>query len=393
MRNIDIVKISKNHKPKKTKQIYRVPRQDKKSIRTKKLTIGLGFGLFNGIKTIFNSSIFMFSFLRNLFSYKPLFFIFIPLVYFELRYLLVLKPDQILSSIKSILTPQNTFQFVAYGLAIIVLLILSWLFDTFVVSALMRYNFQKIDHRKSTALRNINEALKNTGTMVLAKIQRKLVFIFCFIMFCLLIYCSFILGYGSLTNQITLYILSSIFIVIIYALYVKFRFTLQASSAIGLDSQKKKFTISLGQAFRHPVRSFLQSFLWILIFVIITLLCSYLAYSLINLLINSESVATNIGYLSIYSALIYILWSCWTAFSVGYWSSLENYEKHMTRLSFYADHDSDYFAFWILVIIILIALITYFAISFIFSSEISEFLVSIWNSLPDTVKINIPKPN
>lgn len=393
MKSIDIIKISKSPKPKKPKQIYHVPRQDKKKLRSKKLSMGLGLGLFNGIKTVFDSSVFMFSILRGLFSYKPLIFIIAPLIYFELRYLLVLKPDQILSSIKSILTPQNTFQFVAFGLAIIVLLILSWLFDTFIVSALMRYNFQKIDHRKSTAIRNINETVKNTGTMVLAKIQRKFVFIFLILSFVLLIYCSFILGYGSLTNQITFYILSSAFFVIIYTFYIKFRFTLQASSAIGLSNQKKKFSNSLAHTFKHPLRSFFQSLLWILILFLIILISSYMAYLLINLLISSEAVVANIFYLSTYSVLIYILWSCWTAFNVGYWSFIENYEKHMTRFSFYADRDNDYFAFWILVIIILIILITYFAISFVFASEISEFLVIIWNSLPETVKINVPKPN
>jgi len=393
MKNIDIVKISKKSEPKKTKQIYRVPRQHKKSISSKKLSIGLGFGLLNGFKAIFDSSVFLFFFLRNIFSFKPLFFIFSPLVYCELRYLFVLKPDQILSTTKSLLTPQNTFQFVAFGLVISVLLIVSWLLDSFIVSGLMRYYFQRIDHRKSTALRNINETIKNTATIVLAKVQKKLVFITFFILLCSLLYCSFVVGYGSIKNQISLYILSSILMFFIYTFYLKFRFVLQSSSAIGLNSQKKKFTISLAQAFKHPVRSFLQSSFWISLFLMIIFLSFFLAYFLINLLINTESVATNIVYLSVYSALIYILWSCWSAYSIGYWSALENYEKNMTKLSFYADKDSDYFAFWVLVTAIIVVLIAYCVIGFIFSSMISEFLVSIWNSLPDTVKINIPKPN
>jgi uncharacterized membrane protein len=78
---------------------------------------------------------------------------------------------------------------------------------------------------------------------------------------------------------------------------------------------------------------------------------------------------------------------------VGYWASLTNYEKHMSKIGFHIDREGDYFGFWIIIIAVLVVLVLYFVVSFMFSAQISEFLTNAWNALPDSFKLNIPKPN
>jgi len=390
MKNIDIVKVSKKPSNKEAQRTKK-PKLAKKS--KKKIGFALGYGIFEGLRSVFDGSIFAFSFLRNAFSLKPLLFILVPLIYFEIKYLFVLKPDEILTSLKSFLTPQNTFQFVAIGLVALLLIIISWLLDTIIVSGLYRYKFQKIDYRPAKATASIDDMVKFSGGASISKVIKAVFFIISFILFGALFYLGYILGYGSLSTQITLFFIISIFVLVYYSIYLKFRFTMQNSSAISLGLGSNKFITSLKQSFSHPLRSFCQGIVWLFTLLISVSLSGLFTYLLIRNLTANDSIGINVASLTIFTFVIYATWSIWNTFTVGYWASLTNYEKHMSKIGFHIDREGDYFGFWIIIIAVLVVLVLYFVVSFMFSAQISEFLTEAWSILPDTIKINVPKPN
>jgi hypothetical protein len=108
---------------------------------------------------------------------------------------------------------------------------------------------------------------------------------------------------------------------------------------------------------------------------------------------STESFSLNVLYLSLITTSIYLLWTAWTALQGGFWAGLVNYEKSTSHIYFQSDEDGGYLGLWVLAVVLLLVVAMYFAISFAFSSEISSVLSQIWDKLPDTIKINIPKPN
>ena len=399
MKNIDIVRRDKKNSSKKVeKPFYSVPKYSKKPktlTKNSKKHIGLGlfFSLKYAFKSIFNPDIFLLSFIRNIFSLRTLFFSILAFVYFSVSYVAVLKPDELLSSLKSFLSPSNTFQFVGIGLIVLFLITISWLMDSIILPTIYRYEYQKIDLRPIKSIRVFLEITRNIGSIVFNKLNKLIVFIPSLIMATLFVYALYILGYGSLKLQISLFIFALIIIFIGFFIYTKFRYYMQVSSAIALNSDQKKFLISFRQSHFKPIRSTLQSIIWA--FVLFVFICLSLAvvYVEISILNNSYSMASNILILSASTTIIYLIWSVWTSFQAGYWTGILNYERSVTKLHFSADQESGYLGFWVLIIILLIIFAFYFALSFAYSAQLSEFLVNIWDKLPDTIKINLPKPN
>ena len=176
MKNIDIVKAGKNSEQNSKKDhIYHVPRDVKPKIKSKPKKIkpsGLGvwFALKSGLSSIFSSDIFLPALLRNIFSLRTTILVLIPIIYFQIKYFIVLKPDQVLSRLKSFISPQNTFQFVGLGLVVLVAIILSWLADTIILPALYRYKYQKIDNRPVKIFNSLKESLRNMGSFSANKI-------------------------------------------------------------------------------------------------------------------------------------------------------------------------------------------------------------------------------
>lgn len=397
MKNIDIVKVDKKNSKSKEEAIYRAPKslknQNNRPKRQKNIGLGIGFAIKSSILSVFDSGIFLASFIRNIFSIRTIFFIAIPIIYFQLKYIIVLKPDQLLDRLKSFISPQNTFQFVGFGLAFLIIVILSWLADTILMPGLYRYRYQKIDSRPTKVSIAIKESIRNIGGISLNKLIKALIFIGFFLLLVLSIYLMYVVGYGSLKSQFSLYITVLMVFSFIYLIYVKFRFYMQTSYSIALGSSQNKLLISSKQSFMRPLRSIAQSFIWSGVLLAVITISLGLVFLESQILYNTESISLNILYLSIITTSLYLLWSSWTAFQVGYWSGLVNYERALSHVHFQADEESGYFGLWILIIVIMIIIAVYFFVSLVLSSQLSDILVGIWDKLPDSIKINIPKPN
>ncbi len=397
MKNIDIVKVNKKNSKSKEEAIYRAPKslknQNNRPKRQKNIGLGIGFAFKSSILSVFDSGIFLASFIRNIFSIRTIFFIAIPIIYFQLKYIIVLKPDQLLDRLKSFISPQNTFQFVGFGLAFLIIVILSWLADTILMPGLYRYRYQKIDSRPTKVSIAVKESIRNVGGISLNKLIKALIFIGFFLLLVLSIYLMYVVGYGSLKRQFSLYITVLMVFSFIYLIYVKFRFYMQTSYSIALGSSQNKLLISSKQSFMRPLRSIAQSFIWLGALLAVITISLGLVFLESQILYNTESISLNILYLSIITTSLYLLWSSWTAFQVGYWSGLVNYERALSHVHFQADEESGYFGLWILIIVIMIIIAVYFFVSLVLSSQLSDILVGIWDKLPDSIKINIPKPN
>lgn len=397
MKNIDIVKVNKKNSKSKEEAIYRAPKslknQNNRPKRQKNIGLGIGFAFKSSILSVFDSGIFLASFIRNIFSIRTIFFIAIPIIYFQLKYIIVLKPDQLLDRLKSFISPQNTFQFVGFGLAFLIIVILSWLADTILTPGLYRYRYQKIDSRPTKVSIAVKESIRNVGGISLNKLIKALIFIGFFLLLVLSIYLMYVVGYGSLKSQFSLYITVLMVFSFIYLIYVKFRFYMQTSYSIALGSSQNKLLISSKQSFMRPLRSIAQSFIWLGVLLAVITVSLGLVFLESQILYNTESISLNILYLSIITTSLYLLWSSWTAFQVGYWSGLVNYERALSHVHFQADEESGYFGLWILIIVIMIIIAVYFFVSLVLSSQLSDILVGIWDKLPDSIKINIPKPN
>jgi hypothetical protein len=152
---------------------------------------------------------------------------------------------------------------VGVGLVLVLLVIASWLADTIILSAIYRYKYQKIDSRSTRISGSIADILKDIGAVSLNKLAKTTIFIGIIILFSLSIYSMYIVGYGELKNQITLYILVSAVLSLLYLLFTKFRFYLQASVAVGMSSKPNKLIASATQSFLRPARSLAHSAVWL----------------------------------------------------------------------------------------------------------------------------------
>ena len=399
MKNIDIVKVGKNSSANKNNQdsIYRVPRSPKnkpkpRKARSKRIGLGIGFIAKQTIGGMFDGDIFLASLIRNIFSIRTILFVLIPIWYFQLQYLFVLKPDQLLSRLKSFISPQNTFQFVGLGLAILILIILSWLADTILVPAIYRYKYQKIDGRKAKMLNTFKESIRNSAAISANKLYKFITIAIIAGLFIASLYFMYIIGYGSVRSQLWLSVPVVLIFSFIILIYSKFRLYMQASVSVGLSSEQGKYRISFKQAFLKPLRSIQQMSLWLVFFLLAIFASLAVLYLEIQVLAAGLPAIKVALFMAILMTSIYLIWTFWTSFQSSFGVAMLNYERSITKLHFQIDEDSGYFGFFIIIILLLIVIAIYFAVSFALSTQISDILVSIWEKLPDSVKVNLPKP-
>ncbi len=394
-RNIDIARVEKNKPHGASASSTRAKRQrsPQKPLIADSTSYASYFTLlWSGITAIFSSEIFLLSLLRNLLSLRVLCFAILPLVYFQLHFLSVLKPDQALVKLKLILAPSNTFQFIMLVSVVFLLMLASWLADTIIIPALIRLRYQQLDRRKALISAALADSLKGVVSNSLQKLTKLIVLIFVLVLVVVGYYAIYLLGYGSLSIQIWFYCLFSILVLVILCLFISFKFWLQASTAIGSGYGKSKFLMSIKQVSLHPGRALCYGISW-LGFLSATIFASLgLAYAEILLLQTIQSVTANILWLAIFTTLLYILWSIWSASQVGFWTALVRSRRHPAHLVFSSEGESGYMGLLVVVITILLISGAFLAICVAYSSQLSLVLSEVWSRLPDTIKINLTKP-
>lgn len=348
--------------------------------------------LASAFRAIATADIFQFAFVRNLFSIRVLFFATLPIFVYQLRYVFVLKPNELLDGVKTSLGGSGTSTIVAVGLAILTLAIISWLADSLITPAIIRYRFQQLDHRQVL----ISRTLKESSSVVLHNVWQKAVKIIVFLLlitFMLLAgYFAYVLGYGSSQQQIVFYGLLSFVGIIIFALYFALRFWLQTITAVGDTGEQGTIGLAFKQLIKHPLTSLGYSMSWIfgLSFVMA------LSFSIVALVIygldNTRVVSLHIIFLAGSTTLLCILWSVWTAWQNGYWTKLVHSRSYEMRLVLSHEDQLRYWHFLVLIIVVLFIITSYVVLVFVLSDQLNALLHSISSKLPSSFELNLPKP-
>lgn len=407
-RNIDIAKVRKQgsikHAHKSEERIKNIYEPDKevpsiesktyKSSSRKKHSSSNKyiFALSQSVRSLFSSDIFGFSLLRNIFSLRVIIIALMPFFYIQLKYLLVLKPDEILSKVKSIVSPDNTFQFMMWGLALLVLFILSWLADSILLPSMYRYNYQKLDRRGVNVGSSIGDILNNFLTTVSAKLIRLIIVISGFIILAALIYFSYVLGYGSISNQVYgVLIIFSVFGVLAL-IYESFHHWGGVITSVELYDSVDKYRRVSSQTLLRPLSSIGYGLSWA-IGLILTLTLSVLIVIAEVYLLRSPLVGINsVLLLAAATTCLYLLWSTWTASNVGYWTSIVHSRSAESKIRFGSAKEGSLVGLGIVIIIIMLIIGGYLILAFLFSTQVSEILLNFWRKLPENVRLNLSKP-
>ena len=258
---------------------------------------------------VFKSAIFQLSLLRNLLGIRAFVFAVLPLLYFQLNYILVSKPDHILNKIKAVVTAQNTSGFItlaAVGLAVV---LISFLADLLIYPAITRYYYQLLGKRKPKMSRALNESMSLSYGSLASRSIKLLMFVVTAVLIAGIFYVSYILGYGDLRQMVIFSSIGLLVALIIYCLYVNFKFWTQTGFAIEGDEGEGRFLVSFRSTFGHPLGSIGFAINWLItlaFFVIVSLL---LAVSEVLIVNSLDSVWYQIGTLALGTTLVYLIWT------------------------------------------------------------------------------------
>ena len=398
-RKIDIARVNKAKTTSRASSIGPTPKDHsehqpkaKPASRSKAKIAYLSL-IWSSITAVFRSDIFMLSFLRNLLSIRVLLFAILPFVYFQLRYMLILKPDKILVNLKAVLDPSNSFRFITWLAAGFLLVLVSWLADTIIYPALVRIRYQQLDDRKPVIKNAIGDSLKGIIPNSLQKLTKSAVALALIAIALAGYYAMYIMGYGELRLQIWLYVIFSLVVLVVFCIYTSFRLWLQVTTAIGSNQGKSKLVISARQVMLHPLSGFWHGFNWLVSLAAFVAASLALVGAEIYLLIKVQSVTLNILLLAVFTTALYLLWTVWSASRVGYWSYIVHFRRHIAKLGFSSEAETSYIGLWIVIIAVLLVFGLFLAICIAYSGDLSALLSSIWTKLPDTIKVNLPRPN
>lgn len=348
--------------------------------------------LASAFRSIAVADIFQFAFVRNLFSLRVLFFATLPIFVYQLRYIFVLKPDELLEGAKSGLGGESTSAIIAVGLAILTLIVISWLADSLITPAIIRYRYQQLDHRYVQISRTLRESSSVVLHNVWQKAVKAMVFILLVIILLIATYVAYVLSYGSTQQQVIFYGVIVIISALLFILYFSLRFWLQTITAIGDMGDQGTISLAFRQIVRHPLVSLGYSLSWIIGLLFVIGLSLALVALVIYGLDNTSVVSVHIILLASSTTLICILWSAWTAWQDGYWTKLVHSRSHEMRLVMSHEDQLGYWHFLVLVIAILFIIGLYVIVAFVFSDQINALLQNIGSRLPNSFELNLPKP-
>lgn len=343
-------------------------------------------------KAVFDSNIFQLSLLRNLLSVRALLIALIPFVFFQLRYFLVLKPDQILERARSLFDPQNSSILITSAGLILAVVLISFLADSVISPALLRYNFQKLGKRKVKMYQSLADSMSLSYGSIAQRILKFLVFIVFASFVLALFYGAYVFGYGSISEQISYISVVAAIAIIILSLYFCFKYWLQASFAIGSKGGRSKIAIPFDRVFKHPINSIGMGLNWLVSLAVFASLGLGVAALEIYFVEITSSIMSQLLILAAGTTLVYLIWTIWMAWQSGYWSSIVEHYATTERLEFEVIPEPRYWQFVSLVIILLLVVVGFIIFSYMNADRLINLLQDISNRIPANLNINLPKP-
>lgn len=343
-------------------------------------------------RAVFDSNIFQLSLLRNLLGIRAPLIALIPFVFFQLRYFLVLKPDQILAKAKNLVDPQNSSALITTSGLVLAAILVSFVADSIISPALQRYNFQKLAGRKVKMSGCLADAMSLSYSSAGQRLMKLVILVVTLSLVAGILYLAYIFGYGSLSGQISYFAMAMPIILIMASLYFSFKYWLQASFAIAGKDSRNRLMVAFDRILKHPLNSFGTGLIWVLKLMIFSLLAVGIAGLEIYLINSTGSIMAQLAVLALGTTLIYLIWSVWTAWQAGYWSSIVEYHATKERLLFEPVMDARYWQFISLVIIFALVVISYIIFCYMNADKIIVFLQGLSQRLPENLKITLPKP-
>lgn len=404
-RNIDITRVPKgdsfsvsNKSPKNSTSADRVETKPLalESRKSKKNKINSKFGYFTALRnsfiSVFSSDIFALSFLSNLFSVRVWLFVLMPFIYIQIKYLFILKPDQILNKLKAFLSPENTFVFMMWGLFFISIAIISWLLDSLISPAIYRYKFQMLDDRDTKMNESLRDILKNFLVVVFAKFVKFLIAATILVIIIGLLYLAYVLGYGSLNSQVGGFVIIAFVAFLITLLFINYSFCLNIISSVELYDGKHKYRRIIRQILTHPLSAFGYSLSWLASLILVVFISAGFVILEVGLLQSNSLNSGIIAGLAILTTLIYLLWSAWTAAQAGYWTTIIHSGREEMQIRFGNAGEGSFVGLVIILVILCLVIGGYLVSAFLFSSQVSDTLMNIWSKLPNSTRLNLSKP-
>jgi hypothetical protein len=343
-------------------------------------------------RAVFDSNIFQLSLLRNLLSLRAVLFIALPAIFFQIRYMLVLNPDQILAKLKNYVSPQNTTTLILIIGLVLGLVLVSFIADSIISPALIRYYYQRLGVRKPKMSQAIRDAMSLSFAGVAQRFFKAMVLLANLLVTSVILYAAYIFGYGSIDLQIIYLVLAGLLIIIQYSIYFYFKYWLQAGIAVGYTQGRSKVAMAIKQTLAHPLAALGYGFNWLKSVVVIIIVCLALDWAAVYLVDSSNIIWQQILILAVSSTLIYMTWTVWTSWQAGYWTAIIEHKSQNAELSFATLEESKTWQFVSLIIILFIILGSYFVLSYMFSDRIIVGLEAIYSKIPENIKLNLPKP-
>ncbi len=343
-------------------------------------------------RAVFSADIFELAFIRNILSLKVISIAVLPIISFQVGYLATLKPDEILSYIKSAVDPQNTFGVVVAMGVLLIIIIVSGLVDILISPAIIRFRFQQLDRRKPM----IGKSLKQSAGLAFSIVGQKIIRFMAFVVFGIIVFCTvyvaYVLSYGSINLQLILFGGSAVVVLVLLALYSSFKFWLLVGVSVGGKGGSNKTVLALNQVFFHPLANLGYGLNWLISWLVV-LFFSLLLVGL-NIYILSSDLSGLILFLllSLATTGLYILWTVWTAWQAGYWSKLAQAKSNMLGLVLSQQEELGYWRYLGVIAIALAIIATYLVVAYLYSDQIIHSLASLYNQLPSSLKLNLPKP-
>ena len=388
-RNLDIARVSKSsrghshdHKPQHQPIHHQsVPRR-----------MGYWKLIGKSWRAVFDSNIFQLSLLRNLLSLRAVLFIALPAIFFQIRYMLVLNPDQILAKLKNYVSPQNTTTLILIIGLVLGLVLVSFIADSIISPALIRYYYQRLGVRKPKMSQAIRDAMSLSFAGVAQRFFKAMVLLANLLVTSVILYAAYIFGYGSIDLQIIYLVLAGLLIIIQYSIYFYFKYWLQAGIAVGYTQGRSKVAMAIKQTLAHPLAALGYGFNWLKSVVVIIIVCLAIDWAAVYLVDSSNIIWQQILILAVSSTLIYMTWTVWTSWQAGYWTAIIEHKSQNAELSFATLEESKTWQFVSLIIILFIIMGSYIVLSYMFSDRIIVGLEAIYSKIPENIKLNLPKP-
>ena len=342
---------------------------------------------------IFESISIQTSIFRSLLSVRTLFFILLPVIIYQLKYITVLNPGQLLLQLKSLIAPESSFSFVVSLCLALVIIFLGLVINTTLFNILLQHKFYIFINKKVSILNIAKNSISIVLTGILQRSFNAFILLATIMLGWLTWYFVSLFGYGSSIVLVVTSIFIIIILSIVLAYYRFYSYYTLAGVAISNDFFIDRNLSVISVISEKPTATLATAIKNVL------LLITFVAIGLIMALVQvfaleaSQSVSLSILYLAIYSTLAVVIWSVWISWNTSFWQ--KSFAQNNPELSknFDLNLKNDYTGLLILTVIFIGLFLVYWLSVFIFSDQIATFVQNLSSAIPGSFDFNIPGPN